>query len=780
MTRATLAVGLVLAAVVLACTPRPGEAQFTCDPLAPGSCPDGYACQLRVGHPGHRCYRDPGGSCGDGALDEGEACDGDQLRDTCRVLGFFGGRARCTATCEVDASACFTAGSLACGPDHCCAAGTDGATYCWGSGNYWGEATDFRPEAVASDVTLVALTLGSGFSCGLDDTGRAWCWGNGNSGQLGCGNRLSSDAPVLVLGGPFAHLAAGWNHACGLDPDGRAHCWGSNAEGALGSGVAGSGDAVVPMPVDTDLRFVELVAGASFTCGRTGSGEAHCWGGSALGELGDGSPGPRITPGPVAGGLRFEVLGSGMYHACGVTGAGATHCWGWPFGPEPAPVPGEARLVALAGEYSSTCGLDAAGEAWCWGNGPLGIPELASATMVRVPLDRALTELGLGFGFACGLTDDGRVVGWGWNGGGGLGQGERRVSPTRVAFGDPVVSLRAGFANACIRTAAGEAWCWGNNGYRVLLDGTAFLRYRPAAITGISGLGEVQPGGTFSVALDDQARLWGWGYLPPPAEPHPAELIEPDRRWRSVAAGGAHLCGVDDEGVAWCWGANDTGQCGNGSTTLTEGPTRVAGEHDFERLSASWGLTCGVDTSGDGWCWGWNNLFMIFASQPEHVTEPQPIIISSDPRVVDVQPGLWHVCALDDGGQAWCWGMGTLLGDGTSRSHWDPARVIQEVAFTRLTVGEQHACGLDAAGRAWCWGANFAGQVGDGTREPRYAPVRVPFDGVFTAVAAGANHTCALDTEGGVHCWGQNEVGQLASDDYFVTPVEVDPPREAP
>jgi alpha-tubulin suppressor-like RCC1 family protein len=221
------------------------------------------------------------------------------------------------------------------------------------------------------------------------------------------------------------------------------------------------------------------------------------------------------------------------------------------------------------------------------------------------------------------------------------------------------------------------------------------------------------------------------------------------------------------------------GQCGNGSTTLTESPTRVAGEHDFVRLAASGSITCGVDASGGGWCWGWNPGSTIFGWQGEFVTEPLSVSFASPRWLMDVQPGDWHVCALDEDGQAWCWGLGTLLGDGTSRSHWEPARVVQEVAFTSLTVGYQHSCGLDAAGRAWCWGANFSGQVGDGTREPRYAPVRVPFDGVFTAVAAGSFHTCALDTEGGVHCWGQNDVGQLATDDYFVTPVEVDPPRDA-
>src|SRR5258705_11311205 len=44
---------------------------------------------------------------------------------------------------------------------------------------------------------------------------------------------------------------------------------------------------------------------------------------------------------------------------------------------------------------------------------------------------------------------------------------------------------------------------------------------------------------------------------------------------RQVAVGGKHSCTVRDDGTVWCWGANQSGQLGEGSTTDQTAPVQV-------------------------------------------------------------------------------------------------------------------------------------------------------------------------------------------------------------
>jgi alpha-tubulin suppressor-like RCC1 family protein len=786
MRSARLAPVVLLAAAAWACTPRPTDGRFACDPLDPGACPAGWVCQRRGGQVEHRCYGSPGGYCGDGVVDPGEVCDGPAVPDTCRSLGHFGGATRCTADCGIaDASGCFPAVELTCGTWHCCALDPAGRPYCWGSGQWLIEHApppDFAPVAGPGSPALVSLAVGNGFTCGLDAGGDAWCWGVNDSGQLGVGHRQGAYAPEWVRGGPFRALVAGPQHACALDLDDRAHCWGSNQALQLGHGSTdGDEGVVVPGPVDTDRRFVALALGNTVSCGLSPEGEIHCWGLNSRGEVGDGTLEPRARPTPVAGGLRFQALGAGTYHACGVTVDGPPACWGWHHGPEPVVLPTDARLVALSGGLSSTCGLDGDGTAWCWGDGPVGLPEGSSASPVAIPASDVYRRVTSGASFACGLTRAGRIACWGWNGAGGLGRGAARSRPSPVPLAGPLATLVAGFLDTCGLTAAGEAWCWGNNEHGNLGDGTEWLRYRPQVLPGVPALRELLVSRVFSCGLDVDAGLWCWGrtVADEPSRPAPEQA---GRRFLAATAGQEHLCAVDEAGAAWCWGGNGAGQLGTGDLeSHWEEPAPVLGEIAFRRLASAAFTTCGVDDHGRAFCWGSNRSGQVGPSLAWAVTTPLELTFGTRAAIRQVIPGEYHACALDADGQAWCWGNGTYgeLGDGTGRGHADPGPVAQTLGFVELAVGGAHACGLTGEGTVWCWGVNAHGQLGDGTLANRFAPVRVEADQRFAAVAAGSSHTCALDTEGGVHCWGANEVGQLASDDYFVTPVEVDPPRDA-
>ncbi|OLC02193.1 MAG: hypothetical protein AUH46_07000 [Gemmatimonadetes bacterium 13_1_40CM_70_15] len=227
----------------------------------------------------------------------------------------------------------FTA--LAAGASHTCGLTADGGTYCWGldfAGQLGDGGTTFRdtPRRAISDVAFATLVAGANHTCALAAGGGAYCWGANALGQLGDSTRANRGTPVPVAGGlSFARLSAGGAHTCALTAAGAAYCWGGNIAGQLGTGTADSLE-VTPQPVTGGLSFRVIAAGGAHTCGLTADSLAYCWGNDSDGELGDSAmtTQPIATPVLVRGGLRFADLRAGASHTCGITGTRLVYCWG--------------------------------------------------------------------------------------------------------------------------------------------------------------------------------------------------------------------------------------------------------------------------------------------------------------------------------------------------------------------------------------------------------------------------------------------------------------------
>ena len=81
-----------------------------------------------------------------------------------------------------------------------------------------------------------------------------------------------------------------------------------------------------------------------------------------------------------------------------------------------------------------------------------------------------------------------------------------------------------------------------------------------------------------------------------------------DRRWSQVSAGAGQTCGVTTENRPYCWGNNPDGRLGDGTTTRRLQPTAVAGGLFFRQIDAGFQHTCAVRTPGDrAYCWGSND-----------------------------------------------------------------------------------------------------------------------------------------------------------------------------
>jgi alpha-tubulin suppressor-like RCC1 family protein len=261
----------------------------------------------------------------------------------------------------------------------------------------------------------------------------------------------------------------------------------------------------------------------------------------------------------------------------------------------------------------------------------------------------------------------------------------------------------------------------------------------------------------------------------------------------AVAAGGWHNCAIKS-GALYCWGRNDYGQLGDGTTTQRITPTLVAdgemGNSGVTAVAASFFHTCALK-GGKVYCWGRNNYGQLGdGTTTDRIT---PTLVADgemgNSGVTAVAAGEVHTCALK-GGRVYCWGRNDYgqLGDGTTTDRITPTLVADgemgNSGVTAVAAGRYHTCALKG-GKVYCWGLNGSNQLGasspptcDGlscsTTPLKVADGEMVNSGV-TAVAAGNNHTCALKG-GKVYCWGWNYFGQLGdgtATDFRATPTLV-------
>jgi hypothetical protein len=247
---------------------------------------------------------------------------------------------------------------------------------------------------------------------------------------------------------------------------------------------------------------------------------------------------------------------------------------------------------------------------------------------------------------------------------------------------------------------------------------------------------------------------------------------------QAIAAGQTHTCALTSGGGVKCWGGNDTGQLGDGTTERRTTPVDVVGlGSGVQAIAAGRDHTCAVTSGGGVKCWGRNDTFQLGNGVWGNKSTPVDVV-GLGSGVQAIAAGGVHTCALTNGGGVKCWGYNTSgqLGDGTTAFRSTPVDVVGLGSGMQvITLGGDHACALTTGGGVKCWGWNFFGELGDGTTERMTSPVDVAgLDSGVQAIAAGERHTCAVTSSGGAKCWGRNDDGQLGEGTAWrTTPVDV-------
>jgi alpha-tubulin suppressor-like RCC1 family protein len=246
----------------------------------------------------------------------------------------------------------------------------------------------------------------------------------------------------------------------------------------------------------------------------------------------------------------------------------------------------------------------------------------------------------------------------------------------------------------------------------------------------------------------------------------------------SLDAGASHTCVVVSGGTVSCWGYNNNGQLGDGSTTDSSTPVAVntsglpAGV-TITQVSTGWNHTCALSAAGAVYCWGYNNYGQLGDDSTIDSSIPVAVITSGLPAgvtITQVSAGNSQACAVSSAGAVYCWGYNNYgqLGDASTANRHTPVAVdtsgvLAGVTITRISAGYEHTCAVSSAGAVYCWGNNEDGQLGNGGITNQSSPVAVTGLTGVTQVSAGGAHTCALTSAGAVYCWGRNNSGQLGN-----------------
>ncbi len=293
--------------------------------------------------------------------------------------------------------------------------------------------------------------------------------------------------------------------------------------------------------------------------------------------------------------------------------------------------------------------------------------------------------------------------------------------------------------STCVLRGDGTLWCWGDNFYGQLADGSTKDNPTPTKV------------GALGTTVVD------------------------------VVVGREHICVRKTDGALWCWGFNDNGQLGDGTQISKTSPQQVVAlGTSVVEVSPSYFHTCARKSDGSLWCWGLNKYGEI--GDGTQINRLSPVQVGAlGTSVAEVAAGGYHTCARKTDGTLWCWGRNATgqLGNGTTLDSLSPVQVASlGSTVVEVAAGNAFTCARKADGTMWCWGSNFYGQIGNGTNVDTPSPIQVAaLGGGVVQIALGVTDdtACARKADGTAWCWGSNFVGQMG-DGTFVDkqlPVQV-------
>jgi len=313
---------------------------------------------------------------------------------------------------------------------------------------------------------------------------------------------------------------------------------------------------------------------------------------------------------------------------------------------------------------------------------------------------------------------------------------------------EPVVlanQFSSGYYHACVIASDNKLYCWGRNHRGQLGNNSMVDSSRPVAVN-MTGV------------------LAG-------------------KTTKQISTGAYHTCVVASDDNAYCWGENMKGQLGNNSTANSSVPVKVdtsgvlAGK-TIKQISTGHYHTCAVASDDKMYCWGENNNGEL--GNGSTVDSRVPVAVNmtgvlAGKTIKQMSVGTYNTCVISSDDKVYCWGSNAYgqvgnnsLTDSNVPVAVNTTGVLAGKTIKQISVGHHRACAIASDDKMYCWGNNMGGALGNGSTADSHIPVSVNMSGILVGkvirrISIGAFHTCVYAIDNKIYCWGSNNYGQLGN-----------------
>ncbi|WP_164009468.1 MopE-related protein [Pyxidicoccus trucidator] len=347
-------------------------------------------------------------------------------------------------------------------------------------------------------------------------------------------------------------------------------------------------------------------------------------------------------------------------------------------------------------------------------------------------------------------------------------------------------TVAAGAYHSLALRKSGEVWAWGNNLSGQLGTASTQSTASPARVPGLPGVKALAAGISHSLALDLTGQVWAWGQnasgqvglgsvggtVLTPTKVAGLPLIQ------RIAAGGSYSLALDADGKVWAWGQNTSGQVGTGAISLTVAtPVQVTGLPPIQAIAGGVNHALALDVDGNVWAWGQNTSGQV-GTGAASTSVLVPVKVAGLPGAKAIAAGAGHSLVIDTQfGNVWAWGQNNFGQVGTGSSTTTPVLAPTPVggvfAGTSIVAGHYFSLVIMGNGFVKAWGQNNFGQIGNGTTTNSPGSVDVTELGDAKAISAGAQHALAVRPGCPVWAWGSNGQGRLGNGSMSEVPATV-------